>query len=121
MAKLFVVGCDRQTAGQILRALTKDAHCVEYRDKLASVNDLRDADLVFAGGEPGQRMSLLRRIKDAFPWLPCIVAARVPDTKEWLDALEAGATDYCGAPFESGQLEALIKTALFSGRRWMTA
>jgi len=112
MAKLLVVGLDQRTAGQMLRALPVDAHRVEYRDNLTSVQDLRDADLVFAGGERNQCMSLLRRIKDAFPWLPCIVAARVPDTNDWLDALEAGATDYCGAPFESHQMELLIKSAL---------
>jgi DNA-binding NtrC family response regulator len=111
MAKVLVIGLDQGTAGQILKALP-ETHSVEYRDHLTSVLDLRDTDLVFAGGERNQSMSLLRRIREAFPWLPCIIAARVPETKDWLDALEAGATDYCGAPFESRQLKFLIESAL---------
>jgi DNA-binding NtrC family response regulator len=117
MAKVLVVGIDQGTAVQILRAFPVGAHSVEYKDTVTSLHELQSADLVFAVGERNQSISLLRRIKDAFPRLPCIVAARVPDTTEWLDALEAGATDYCGAPFESGQMESLIRSALPSRQR----
>ena len=112
MAKLLVVGLDQETAVQMLKALPSTEHRVECREEITSVQDLEDADLVFAGGEKGQRISLLRWIKEALPWLPCVVAARLPDTREWLEALEAGATDYCGAPFEGRQMETLIRSAL---------
>jgi hypothetical protein len=32
---------------------------------------------------------------------PVIAVSRLPETAQWLDALEAGAADYCAAPFES--------------------
>ena len=33
---------------------------------------------------------------------------RLPDVPRWLDALEAGARDYCGAPFECIQLRWIL-------------
>jgi DNA-binding response OmpR family regulator len=46
------------------------------------------------------------------PTLPFVVVTRIPETGEWLDALEAGATDYCSAPFESRQINWLMEAAL---------
>jgi DNA-binding NtrC family response regulator len=34
----------------------------------------------------------------------------MPETSEWLDALEAGAFDYCAAPFDSQQFVRLLNT-----------
>jgi hypothetical protein len=33
-----------------------------------------------------------------------VVETRNPEVREWLDALESGAADYCAAPFERSQL-----------------
>jgi len=41
-----------------------------------------------------------------------VVVTRVPETREWLDALEAGATDYCSSPFETRQINWLMESAL---------
>jgi hypothetical protein len=35
-----------------------------------------------------------------------------PKTREWLDALEAGATDYCSVPIETRQLHWLMESTL---------
>jgi DNA-binding response OmpR family regulator len=42
-----------------------------------------------------------------------IVVAAIPETAAWLDALEAGATDYCVPPFDMRQVRCLMaaKTA----------
>jgi len=71
-----------------------------------------DADIVFAGGEPKHYLSLLRKVREARPALPFVVVTRNPETTAWLDALEAGATDYCSAPFESRQIHWLMEAAL---------
>jgi DNA-binding NtrC family response regulator len=42
--------------------------------------------------------------KAAFPDLPVVVVSRLPDTREWLEALELGALDYIAAPFETVQM-----------------
>jgi len=44
-----------------------------------------------------------------FPDLPVVVVSRLPDTGEWLEALELGAADYIAAPFETVQMRWLWK------------
>jgi DNA-binding NarL/FixJ family response regulator len=46
----------------------------------------------------------------AYPNLPVVIVSRLPDTREWLDALELGAADYVAAPFESVQMRWLLET-----------
>lgn len=46
----------------------------------------------------------------AFPDLPAVIVSRLPDTREWLEALELGAADYIAAPFETVQMRWLWKS-----------
>lgn len=43
--------------------------------------------------------------------IPVIVVSRVPDSREWIDAMEAGACDYCAPPFSSAQLRWMLSAA----------
>ena len=43
--------------------------------------------------------------------VPVIVVSRVPDTREWIWAMENGACDYCAPPFETSQLEWILTGA----------
>jgi len=53
---------------------------------------------------------VLARAFRAFAKLPVVVVSRLPEVEGWLDALEAGAADYCAAPFEVSQLRWLLET-----------
>ena len=112
MAKVFLIGLEQAAAGQICRALAVDSHQIEHQTQNVVARELLDADIVFAGGEPTAYMSLLRRVREARPSLPFVVVTRMPETREWLDALEAGATDYCSAPIDPRQLHWLMEAAL---------
>jgi len=112
MAKVFLIGLEQATASQIGRALAVERHQIEHKPKNVPVADLLDADIVFAGGDGKQYMPLLRGLREARPALPFVVVTRIPETSDWLDALEAGATDYCSAPFEARQLNWLMESAL---------
>jgi DNA-binding response OmpR family regulator len=112
MARVIFVGVEPTEAAQIARALAVERHQLEQKPKTSGADDLRDADIVFAGGEPVHYLSLLREVRESRPGLPFVVVTRVPETKEWLDALEAGATDYCSAPFEHRQINWLMESAL---------
>lgn len=71
-------------------------------------------DLVFCETRsPGLR-ALLKHVSS-----PVIVVSRVPEVNDWLDAMEAGATDYCAAPFETEQLDWILESTL--GLRKATA
>lgn len=112
MAKVVFVGIEHALAVPIARALAVERHQLEQKPQNAVVLDILDADIVFAGGEPKHYLSLLRKVREARSALPFVVVTRVPETKEWLDALEAGATDYCSAPFETRQIHWLMEAAL---------
>ncbi|HWF08865.1 MAG TPA: hypothetical protein VG297_10390 [Bryobacteraceae bacterium] len=112
MANVCLIGLEQATASQISRALTVERHKIEQKSQNIGARELMDVDIVFAGGEPSQYLPLLRRVRDERPSLPFVVVTRVPETSEWLDALEAGATDYCSSPFESRQIHWLMETAL---------
>jgi DNA-binding response OmpR family regulator len=112
MARVFFVGVEPAAAAQIARALAVERHQLEQKPKTSGAQELLDADIVFAGGEPVHSLSLLRAVRESRPGLPFVVVTRVPETKEWLDALEAGATDYCSAPFENRQINWLMESAL---------
>jgi len=53
---------------------------------------------------------VLARALRSFAKLPVVVVSRLPEIEGWLDALEAGAADYCAAPFEASQLRWLLET-----------
>jgi DNA-binding NtrC family response regulator len=55
------------------------------------------------------RGAVFARARAAFPDLPIVVVSRLPDTGEWLEALELGALDYIAAPFETVQMRWLWK------------
>ena len=112
MANVFLIGLEQAIAAQISRALAVERHRIELKSQDIAAHDMLDVDIVFAGGEPSQYLSLLRRVREERPALPFVVVTRVPETTEWLDALEAGATDYCSSPFESRQIHWLMESAL---------
>jgi DNA-binding response OmpR family regulator len=112
MAKVILVGLEQLAATHISGALAVEQHQIEQKPRGAVVPDLLDADIVFAGGEPAYYLSLLRLLRAVRPSLPFVVVTRIPETREWLDALEAGATDYCSAPFESKHVQWLMESAL---------
>ena len=116
MAKVVLIGLDQAAAGQIRLALALENHQIDQQPESVLVQELQNADIVFAGGEPAFYMSLLRRARESRPGLPFIVVTPSPETTEWLDALEAGATDYCSVPIEIRQLHWLMESALPSRR-----
>ena len=46
-----------------------------------------------------------------------IVVSRVPEVSGWLSALEQGAADYCGAPFEARQVRWALNSSLAPANR----
>ena len=79
---------------------------------ITHIDDFLDADIVFTGDDARQYVPLLRDVRQKRPALPFIVVTKFPDTSKWLDALEAGASDYCSAPFESRQIHWLMESVL---------
>jgi DNA-binding response OmpR family regulator len=63
------------------------------------------ADAAFCDGDDERYRSVLAGIHAR---LPLIVVTQNPTEEKWLDALEAGAADYCSAPFEPIQVRWIL-------------
>jgi DNA-binding NtrC family response regulator len=68
--------------------------------------------LVFCSADRETYTLLLNLIKQRELRLPVVVVSRQPQTDEWLDAIEAGAADYCSPPFEAFQISWIIDNTL---------
>jgi DNA-binding response OmpR family regulator len=112
MAKIITVGLDHGSAILLDRALAAGQHLIDHKPKSTGADDLADADIVFANGEGKQYLILLQEFRALYPALPFVVVTRVPETSDWLDALEAGATDYCSTPFDPRHMSWLMETAV---------
>lgn len=74
--------------------------------------DSPGADVVFCAPDTG----LVRELRRQLPHAVIIAAGRYPNTDDWLDTIEAGADDYCAAPFETSQLRWMLQSNLFHQR-----
>jgi two-component system response regulator FlrC len=113
MAKVFIIGVEQTMAAQISRAVSGERNRVQqqpHNSGVRGVADFEDVEIVFAGGDPAQYLSLLRRVRKERPALPFVVVTGGVETMAWLDALEAGATDYCCSPFEARQIQWLMES-----------
>jgi DNA-binding NtrC family response regulator len=93
-----------------VRAAASVSKCVDLVRRLP-------ADIVLCGADPDKYRPLLLALKNSGLNIPVLVVSRMPEVTEWLDALEEGAADYCGAPFEQQQIRLLIGSVLRSTRR----
>jgi DNA-binding NtrC family response regulator len=50
-------------------------------------------------------------LQAAGPTIPVIAVSSKPNPKEWLAALQSGASDYFGPPFEVGQVSLVLQSA----------
>jgi CheY-like chemotaxis protein len=65
------------------------------------------ANVIFCPSDLDQ----VTKIRAAAPGASIIVVSRLPEVSDWLDSIEAGANDYCAAPFETVQLQWILQTS----------
>ena len=106
MAKILLLGLDYSVADELSRVLRQLGQSVHIAPKRDGALDAADADVIFAGSGD------LRDALAVSPKRPVIVTSRLPEVKAWLNALEDGAADYCGGPFEATQVRWLLNSAL---------
>jgi DNA-binding NtrC family response regulator len=112
MARVVFIGLEEATANLIGRALTAQRHEIAHKQWDNGIPDFFQADIVFAGGNSAEYLPLLRLVREARPELPFVVVSGASNIVQWLDALEAGATDYCSAPFEMRQVQWVMESAM---------
>jgi DNA-binding response OmpR family regulator len=98
-------GLDDQLADELAQTLATCCRDVDRADGDTAAR-VRGADVIFCRAEVDQ----VRRLKSVNPRSAVIVASRLPEVSDWLDALEAGAEDYCAAPFERAQVRWVLES-----------
>ena len=118
-SKVIMFGLAQDLESDSRRILSEQGHTVysyplmPASDVLALIDQVH-ADFVFCADERGEYKLLLEAIRQKSSNLPIVVVSRRADTAAWLDALQAGAADYCAPPFESISIRWILESALAS-------
>ena len=68
------------------------------------IREQRQPDVIFCSSNADR----LAEILQSHPGSPVIAVSRLPEVHQWLDAIEAGASDYCAAPFEARHIRWIL-------------
>jgi DNA-binding NtrC family response regulator len=113
--KILLFGLSPELSHE-LRDILITAHYVPAIEDEGAVNPYtiawQNIDIVFCPANQLSLANLLQATASQRPRLRVIATTRLPETAEWLDSVEAGAADYCAAPFEATQIRWLLDTHL---------
>lgn len=114
----LLIGLEERLASELEAVLNQLGGRVLRTLRRASDSAPEEADLVFCSAEPADYCRIIRLFKSRKMNVPVVVASRQAQASKWLDALEAGAADYCAPPFETASLSWILESSLLrAGRR----
>ncbi len=111
MARILLIGLEAAMADELSRVLRQLGQNVQTAIAGSGAAEAGAVQLIFA---PEADLAGIQR---SWPGVPVIVVSRVPEVSAWLTALEQGAADYCGAPFEARQLRWALNSSLAPANR----
>jgi DNA-binding response OmpR family regulator len=106
-ARAILCGLEPDVAQELRAALGMQdvtAQLCTDVDQALSMSRDGTADVLFCPFSL-QLMTLLKAIA-----VPVVIVSRQPEVNQWLDALEAGAAEYCVGPFEPTQLRWILQS-----------
>lgn len=103
----LLFGLSDDLAGDLLKPLTP---LCSVRSANTTKDIATDPHVIFCG--PDTR--IVGELRESRPDAAIVVVSRHPEVSDWLDSMEAGATDYCAAPFESLQMKWILDGSLAS-------
>ena len=111
--QVMIYGLEGQLATELLDAVAKLGVPVDrqaFRDaqecRLSAADSV--TDIIFCSPDSDR----VRALRASHPTAFIIAASRLPDVSDWLDAIEAGANDYCASPFEPTQVRWILESSL---------
>ena len=112
MAYITLFGLEKDLTDQLASVLGAQQHHVEITGCLDDAMRPGGAEIVFCSGDTADYGELLGELTSRGTRPAIVVVNRHPENSRWLDALELGATDYCGAPFEPTLMRWLVDSVL---------
>ena len=115
---VLLLGLGELSRQRLETVFAKQGRGVHSRDFLSAgqcmgLIDQLSAGVIFCEAEPDQYRPLLDAVRHRPSPISVVVVGR-PEVSAWLDALEAGAADYCAPPFEDSHLYWIVQSALKS-------
>ena len=98
MASACLIGVDPTATNRIVDVLHANGHRVTNHLPPGAAPPSDPLDVIFAGGGPDQYLRLLADVRKKHHVYGFIVVGQRPSTTQWLDAIEAGASDYLATP-----------------------
>lgn len=122
--KVLFIGLDESLAEDLSKALpgyqaATSPAAFDDADVCQATLQQTNADVVFCSARDRDLAVLLQAAGRVRPSPAVVVVTRHPEVNDWLDVLEAGAADYCAAPFESQHLGWILQSNLPIGVRQM--
>ncbi len=116
-ANILVIGLEESLAAELFQSLSELQHRVFLEPCLSPAASIRAidrtaADLIFCTAEPGIYEGLLNLLREHGRQVPVVVVSRLPEVEKWLDAMDAGAADYCAPPFETRSIRSIVETTV---------
>lgn len=113
--RLLLMGLDPSIARDLEDVLPKRSSAVRRSvptDLLSFMRVLQESrpDVLFCPAGHRHLAEILERA--SAQRLPVVVVTRDPDAREWIEAMDAGATDYVAAPFHRDQIEWVLQSSL---------
>jgi DNA-binding response OmpR family regulator len=117
MSRVALLGLPEDLAQPLAQVLRAEAHQIYRKRYVQDFQHGPKATVVFISGDSPEFRSTIALLREAEPGLAVVVVTRLPGTSQWLDALDSGAADYCGAPFERVQVRWIMESVTRGQRR----
>lgn len=108
-SEIVLAGLDQKIADELSNHLRTRGLSVKSCEKLDGLDADQASNCALAFCDIGRSdlIAMLQAVK-----MPVVVVSRLPEVNDWLDAIEAGAVDYCSAPIEREQLDWILESNL---------
>lgn len=104
----LLFGLSEDLAGDLLKPLSALCSRIEEEQHQLAAIAGSDAQVIFCGANT----EVVTKLRQTKPDASIVVVSRHPEVSGWLDSIEAGATDYCAAPFETAQVQWILESSM---------
>ena len=117
MSRVTLLGLPEDLAHSLAKVLRAESHQVVRKRYMQDLEHGPRTEAVFVSGDDPEFCHTIASLREVRPNLSVVVVTRFPGARHWLDALDAGATDYCAAPFEREQVRWIMESLARAERR----
>jgi FixJ family two-component response regulator len=97
---ITLLGLPGDLASELTRGLIEESHQVSRQPFISDLGPGPQPAVVFISADCAKVRASILQLRAAHLDLPVVVITCLYEPGLWIDALEAGASDYCSAPFE---------------------